>query len=665
MNAILKEAKKLIEQGNISQALDFISNEAKASGMRDLSEKAQRLLTDFNYMLNYYMTGAQDPTRQEMLARIYDGTYSILDCMAARTENGVERLNRISSIDLSDTQDLFDTIENNFPSNNEDRNSIQEIIMDETNPLYLRAMVLSALTMNLLKYFDNEKFESLYTYTLEDQPLIIRQRAWVAIVLVAMAHDHRISTQPRLVEQLRFICEEGVNIDGLNTLLTIQIALYQCLEAQTARRILKEEITPDIEKSLSEMKDDQNPQWEEKLEQTGIQDKLREFADLQKNGIDIMLDGFAHMTHLNFFAHRSNWFMPFTLDHPEVESRLKEQDKKSQYIKVLYKAGNMCATDKFSNMLMLNYLPEEQFKQVEETMKANDVKFENIIEASPKEEIINYLHDLYRFYYIYKTTKKAYNPFARNLYFGKYECLRSVSEDSETKHMISEFLLKHKRYADARTVFKEIVDSEVSEENLQKYAYCIMKYDPDDTSYGDILALCNNYFPGNKWTIKHYANALMNEMNYHSAEIILREACNAFQDDVNFPLSLAKCLITQERYEEAMKYLYKADLLKENSTRTIRHMAWCSFVLGNKEQSERYISQVLGDPNAKSADWINGGHIALLCNNIDLAMERYLNAEPDDVLFAFIDDADKMLKAGISQEVITLTHEVLNRKINE
>lgn len=665
MNAIIKEAKKLIEQGNISQALDFISNEAKASGMRDLSEKAQRLLTDFNYMLNYFMTGAQDPTRQEMLAHIYDGTYQILDNMISRVEKGSEKNNRISSIDLSDTQDLFDAIENNFPSNIEDRNSIQEIIMDEKNPLYLRAMVLSALTMNLLKYFDNEKFESLYTYTLEDQPLVIRQRAWVAIVLVAMAHDHRISTQPRLVEQLRFICEEGIDIDGLNTLLTIQIGLFQCLEAQTARRILKEEITPDIEKSLNEMKDDKNPQWEEKLEQNGLQDKLREFADFQKNGIDIMFDSFIHMVHLNFFSQKSNWFMPFTLDHPEVESRLKEKDNKTRYIKVLHKAGNMCATDKFSNMLMLNFLPEDHFKQVEDTMNANDVKVENILEASPKEEIINYLHDLYRFYCIFKTAKKEYNPFARNLYFGKYESLKSISDNLETKHMIAEFLLKNKRYADARTVFKEILDTEVSEENLQKYAYCIMKNDSEDPAYGDILALCNNYFPGNKWTIKHYANALMNAMNYHSAEIILREGCNAFQDDVNFLLSLAKCLIKQERYDEAMKYLYKADLLKENSTRTIRHMAWCSFVLGNKEQSERYISQVLGDPNAKSADWINGGHIALLCNNIDLAMERYMNAEPDDVLFAFIDDADKMLKAGISQEVITLTHEVLNRKINE
>ena len=88
------------------------------------------------------------------------------------------------------------------------------------------------------------------------------------------------------------------------------------------------------------------------------------------------------------------------------------------------------------------------------------------------------------------------------------------------------------------------------------------------------------------------------------------------------------------------------------------------FVACNKENAEKYIQQVLAFKNADSLDWVNGGHIALLNGNLNLAIERYQNAEPDDVLFSFIDDNDKMVKAGITKEDITLTYELLNRKIN-
>ena len=110
---------------------------------------------------------------------------------------------QLSDISLNNHQVLFDAIEYNYPSSREDRNTIKKIILDEKNPLYLRAMVLSALTLNLLKYFDNEKFESLYTYTLDDQDIVIRIRAYVAIILVTMKHDVRISLDEKLVEQVK------------------------------------------------------------------------------------------------------------------------------------------------------------------------------------------------------------------------------------------------------------------------------------------------------------------------------------------------------------------------------------------------------------------------------------------------------------------------------
>ena len=676
MNTIINESEKLLLQGNIGRALDFISHEAKVIGMSDVAEKAMQLHSGFNYMLEYFFSGANDPTRQDMLAQIYDDAYDLVSTMSYRQANKDRIIPRIADACIKDSQELFDAVENNFPSTKEDRAALQHIILNEDLPLYLRAMTLSALTLNLLKYFDNEKFESLYTYTLEDQPLAIRQRAWVAIVLVTMANDHRISTQPRLVEQLRFFCEEGTDVNGMNVMLAIQIALFQCLEANNARKILKDELTPDIEKGLKEIKrlkgdsqagnddEDMNPLWEEYLEKSGIQDKLKDFIEMQKNGIDIMFDAFTHMSHIPFFKFKHNWFTPFDLEHPDVKEMIGKSDLHTNFIKVMCKSGNMCSTDKYSNVFMMNFMPESQIRQVEDAINANNVKIEDIIGATPEEEIINYLHDLYRYYHIFIGATKKYNPFNRNPYFGKYGGLSSVVAHIEVKYSLAEFLMKNKRYRDATILFKEIAGQEVKEDVLQKYAYCIMKTDPDDPEYGDILALCNSFYPNNKWTIKHYANSLMLSFKYHAAELVLRDGCRAFPDDVNLIISLAKCLMEQDRYDDAMNLWFKADLLKENSYKIQHNLAWCAFVLGNKETAERYISQVLEMPNAQSNDWINGGHIALLNGDLRLAIDRYHKSESDDLMFAFIDDNDKMLKAGIPQDIITLTHEVLNRNIN-
>lgn len=673
---IIEEGENLLDRRNIGKALDFIAHEASVAGFISISEKAERILNDLNYMLNYFATGAQDPTRQDMLAHIYDNAYNLLSVLGKNLNKEIYEPIRIAEVDVADTQMLFSAIENNFPSTHEDKITIQQIIMNEDNPLYLRAMTLSALTLNLLKYFDNEKFESLYTYTLEDQPVQIRQRAWVAIVLITMAHDRRITTQPRLVEQLRFLCEEGIDINGENILMTIQLALYQCLEAMTARKILKEELTPDLEKGIDELKkikesnkditdeEDITPLWNEYVESSGIQDKLNDFISLQKNGVDIMFDAFVHMSHLPFFRNKCNWFAPFDFNHPDIQKMIEHSPSKENYIRILGKAGNMCATDKYSNIFMLAFMPDTQMQQVEEALTQNEIKLNNIVEASPEEEIINYLHDLFRYYNIYNGSKTDYNPFDRNLYFGKYYGLEAVVDNIDSKKTIASFLFKNKKYKDAQNIFADISKQEITEEILQKYAYCIMQKDMDDLVLCDILALCNNYFPNNKWTIKNYAKSLMIQTNYHAAEIVLRDGIKRFPDDVSLTVSLAKCLMKMERYEDASKLLYKADLMKENSAKITRNLAYCLLLLGNKDNAEKYISKTLSMQNVKSIDWINGGHIALLNGNIQMAIERYSRADEED-LFLLMTDNDRLIKLGIPQDIITLTFELLNRKQKE
>lgn len=675
----IDEIIKTIESGLLTSALNSISREASFIGARDIADRVQQLENGFNYMLDYYATGAQDPTRQEMLAHVFDETYTLANLLKTRIKKDSKKQNiPLAEVDVSNLPQLFEAVEYNFPSTRDDRNIIEKLILDEDNPLYFRALVLTALTFNLLNYFENEKFESLYQYTLDDQPQIIRMRAWVAIVLVTMRHNYRISTQPRLVEQIRLLTEEGTDIKGFNVLMNIQMTLFLCLEAQRAKKMMFEELSPTIEKGLKEIEnkkkknpipgeEDINPEWEEYMEKSGLQDKLQEFMEMQKNGIDVMFDSFKMMSsNISFFHEKCNWFVPFTLDHPEVQKILKKLPACEKFIKMLDLTGGMCDTDKFGNMLMLNLMAKDQIGKIEETLIASNTNLENIAGASDEDIIRNYLHDLYRYFNISRFAKKEEdNPFIHRLFFNKYSRLSAIVNDTETLRMIGAFLIKYQNYLEAERVYFLLKDKETTEDSLQKYAYCLIMLYPDKGYEKDVLAQCNNLFSGNLWTIKHYAGALMKKEDFHSAEIVIREALQTFNEDLYLIVALSECLVKQKRYEEAMEQLYKADVLHENSAKVKRHMAWCAFLLGNKAKAASCINEVLESKVAKEIDWKNGGHIALLCGDINLAIERYKKADSADMTITFFDDHDALIEAGITEEDITLAHELLIREQKE
>ena len=238
---------------------------------------------------------------------------------------------QLSEININDHQVLFDAIEYNYPSSREDRNTIRQIILNEDNPLFIRAMVISALTLNLLRYFDNEKFESLYTYTLDDQNIVIRVRALVAIILVTMKHDVRISLDEKLVDQLHLMIEDFEESPEKSLLVNIQLALYKCTQARLAAKQLKETLGQQIEQGLNIIKEKKNkntediaPEWDNYLEESGIQDQINDLIDLQRNGIDIMFNSFAQMSRLPFYLLKCNWFIPFSTEHPLIKAISKK-----------------------------------------------------------------------------------------------------------------------------------------------------------------------------------------------------------------------------------------------------------------------------------------------------------------------------------------------------
>ena len=127
----------------------------------------------------------------------------------------------------------------------------------------------------------------------------------------------------------------------------IYMQLVKSCDTERVSRKMRDELLPEMMKlrpDLSQkIKDnmgamdistfDENPEWQEILENSGIADKMKELTEMQEEGSDVFMSTFAQLKSYPFFAKVANWFLPFYVEHSEVVSALGENAKKVVAVK--------------------------------------------------------------------------------------------------------------------------------------------------------------------------------------------------------------------------------------------------------------------------------------------------------------------------------------------
>ena len=136
-------------------------------------------------------------------------------------------------------------------------------------------------------------------------------------------------------------------------------------------------------------------------------------------------------------------------------------------------------------------------------------------------------------------------------------------------------------------------------------------------------------------------------------------------DDLQVERRLGETLVHLGRYDEAFKHLYKVDYLAPDQPRTLRALAWCSFMAQKPEQAERFYAKLLA-AHPTADDYMNAGHTAWVTGNIPTAIERYRNClkiqevdhMPDDF---FNTDADVLAVYGLMPDDFRILIDAVNR----
>ena len=652
----------------------------------ELNDKVKEcVLTETSNLTTYKMKWSLE---KEMESQ-QDETYSLINNLTF--DNELDKILKENNIDLSKNdenkvvsrqdalKELFNILWLTDTYHETEIKTIDSICHSEKIPWHDKSLVVSALTLSLLRIFEPNKFLSLlnFYYAAENE---VWQRALVGIVLTLYKYDKRINLYPDLQKQILKLSKVE-EID--KQFETVLIQIFKSKETEKITKKWEEEILPemmkmqpkiekslDLENILSEnFSEDKNPDWEKVFEDSpDLLDKLQDFSQMQIEGSDVFMSAFSKLKHFPFFNEISNWFTPFYKENEYIDMIVEKEETNLQpFVEQLEKSFHMCSSDKYSFCLNLQMIPEahksmmmdmfnEEMKNLEEVQKD-----ENLLNqfAITKSIITQYLQDLYRFYKLHPYKNEFPDIFKWNFDVQYSDFFNQIVTNKQVTRNIAEFFLENEHYDKAVEVFRIIEKStETNIELFEKIGYCYQRlgqYDNALKYYKRAELLDENKV----WIIKKIALCYRYLNDHEKALEYYQHAEKLDPENLYIQAYIGHTLMRLEKYEEALKYYFKVEYLEPSNEKIQRPIAWISFILGKFDTAVNYYNKIL-EKNVSEFDLIHLGHSYWCNNQVEEAKQTYTKAlqhlKNDSKKFtrSFVDDMEYLEKHGIKKLDIKL-----------
>lgn len=690
----------------------------------ELNDEMNRIKLEYKYLVDYFSNGINDPERynihNKILSRLYTVSDKAVNEILTKVDYslyyGIKRANNKSHIslkhllndydtclseyllysDVSDKDkkseidlcskkeiieaDIFKKIWTSFPLNDEDLSTINSLLKNDGYPDYFKSLVVSAVFMSLLQFYDeNLLLMLLDVYNNENDELSLR--ALCASIIIIFRHYKRVTSSKSIPVMLNSLSEKTKFSNDVKSIF------YQLIRSRNTERMSRkvhEELIPKLmkiyPKVFRKFKSDattvdltdleSNPQWKEMLDNEGLTKKIDELNKMQLEGGDVFIGTFSHLKTFPFFNEISNWFLPFHKDHSIAKKIFNENENK--FISIIIDTRFLCDSDKFSFISSLASVPDAQRSMMlsqfnEQNAEIQELKRSGLPSEEAKRESIisSYIQNLYRLFKLHSRKKEFYDPFSGKFNILDTPLLLSLVDEQELLRLISEFFLKNEYYKDATDYFKELykLNPDVNSVAVQKIGFCYQNLDKFDTAieyYRKYELLANN----DLWNLRHIASCYRSLKQPQVALEYYKKAVEIAPDNISLCLNIGHCLLELDEYEEALKYYYKVYYLDPLNPRAWRPIAWCLFMQGNYEQSRNYYDKILQN-KPTSQDYLNYGHLAFAENNVKEALVYYkdslnkLNGNIELFTDNYLADINTLVRTGISENDIYILLDAL------
>lgn len=389
---------------------------------------------------------------------------------------------------------------------------------------------------------------------------------------------------------------------------------------------------PDFERKLQNPSEpvspeemEENPQWQELLDKSGLSDKLKEMSEIQEEGGDVMMGTFSQLKQFPFFNEMANWFLPFHNERSEFS------DPDLQKIANMFEALKfLCDSDKYSMMMSLSHVPAQQRQLMLGQLNAQAEQFEqmrasslDLPSASRREVIARQVQNMYRFFRLFRRKGEYYNPFAEGVNLAAVPALVEDVKDPELLGIIAEFYFHHGYWQEALDVFEKIDTlSAPSASVYQKMGHSLLKLGRTSEALGyfEKADMLDNR---SAWTLRRLGRCYAATGNYNSALSAYQRLEELTPDLPATAIAIGRCHLALDHYPEAVKAFYKAFYLDEKSGKAIRPLAWSLLMDKQFDLSRKYYEKILTDFDQAAEDYLNLGHLSLATGNFPEARNFY------------------------------------------
>jgi tetratricopeptide (TPR) repeat protein len=662
----------------LKPAFDKMGSLIAGYGMGLLYDEYHNLEETYRFMLKYTVEGIRDPERQKIYRKLIVSAYDLADKLNAaislRVSPSVEyEKKRMFSDEVITDPAAFITGLGDFyrPDNTTDREptledtaiqhrrmrrlfchiwfrdklssveteSMRSFFQNSMVPVHYRSFLVTAVTLSLLRCFDEAKFSLLFDAFSSGEEEI-RQLALVGLLIGHFRYDDRLSFYPEITGRLKLLAEEHGFLQNIERII---IQLIRSKETEKLIQRIRDEILPEMIRispnlrnkinldSLMEegLPEDKNPDWEELFSDSpGLLSKMEEFSELQMEGADVFMGSFAMLKSFPFYQEVTNWFLPFFPWNPEIDRG--RDDLEVRLLEALSHTPVLCNSDKYSFCFSLRMLPQDNREFMASAIDAEEAQWkeleqdEGITDPGRRAGFISnqYIQDLYRFYKLYPRKNGLEDIFGWRFDFHNLGALGALlGEDPGVLRNIGEFYFLKNQYTEATDIFSRLLNPENSGELYQKIAYGYQKSGDYEKALDGYLK-AGLYDINRVWNLKKTALCYRNLKQPAKALEYYREAESLDPDDLNTHLNIGHCLLELNEFDEALKSYFRVEYLAPGNPKVWRPVAWCCFLTGRNEQAGNYYRKLL-EVGPTHHDLMNMGHVEWSLGNRQAALDFY------------------------------------------
>ena len=696
--------KKLYETGvvalderRLSAALTGIRQMLSALNYKAAPETFSELCHDYQLMVKYMSEGYADPDRHQLYLHFIQRGYELYTTLFReatlqrdaptthyatlwRTLQYMQGPHNMADL-LGNSPSYRQLFEITYTSCVWDDTTYaqgKEILRSRSLSTFDQCVMISALTLATLDFFDRKKILLLFDVLDTPSNPACQIRVMVALLLLCIKYSRRWEAYPDILHKYQSLDKNHTFIHALRD---IQVQLLLSRETQEIEKSLQEEIIPDMMKQAKQFKlnkklgtemlndaaqqMEQNPEWNKHLSDSAWSRKLHKLIDMQQKGADIFMGSFRMFKQkFPFFSAAANWFCPFDIHHPEIEKIIREKT----YIQGFINNANLCDSDKYSFSFMFAGIPAAQNAMLQKQLQENGLSEEMLSgqavdDSLSKDSLLHlcrsYIQDLYRYFKLFHPHEQIADPFKLDLLFINTPLLKRLLNHEDLK-LLGDFSFSEKHYPEARKFYELL---EPSAEIYQKIGFCHQiagKYAEAIQSYDR----ANLLGADDAWAMRQMADCYRRTGKYAKALQYYTELEKRNSEDCNNLIRIGECLICEGRYEEALPKLFKADYLDETTGNALRPLAWCLLSLNRMEEAQSYYQKILNRvPSA--TDFLNAGHVAWIQGNVKGAITLYrqsmqASSITSASLHFFSEDAELLQKHAILHDDLCIMVDILN-----